>query len=166
MKKKSICIHYQYFESYHELDTQNIELIDAARSAMQRAYSPYSEFSVGAALRMDDQTIIEGNNQENAAYPSGLCAERVALFYAGAQFPGKKVTTVAVIASSLKDADFSEIVSPCGACRQVMLETQNRQHHHLKIILVSLKGNGIIFDSVEDIMPFSFNLTSLLSHNS
>lgn len=164
MKKKSLSIHYHHFQSPGELDEKAQELIETAKKSMNRAYAPYSEFKVGAALRMDDNTIIEGNNQENAAYPSGLCAERVALFYAGAQFPGKKVIEIAIVASSVKDPGFSEIVSPCGGCRQVMLETQTRQNHKIRIILSSLNGSGVIFESIDDIMPFSFDLKNLLSH--
>ena len=89
MKKKSLNIHYHCFESFNDLDASDRELVEVATHAMSRAYAPYSEFQVGAALRMDDNSIVEGNNQENVAYPSGLCAERVALFYAGAQFPEK-----------------------------------------------------------------------------
>ncbi len=164
MKKKSLNIHYQHFQSLNELDVTTTELIEAAKKSMKRAYAPYSEFRVGAALRMDDNSIIEGNNQENAAYPSGLCAERVALFYAGAQFPGKKVVEIAIVASSIKEPGFSEIVSPCGGCRQVMLETQTRQEQNIRIILTSLNGSGIIFESIHDILPFSFDLKNLLSH--
>jgi len=163
MKKKHLSIHYQYFESFHELDQASQELIEAARNAMERAYAPYSNFKVGAAIRFEDQSLIEGNNQENAAYPSGLCAERVALFYAGAQFPDKKVTDMAVIASSISDTSFAEVVSPCGSCRQVMLETRIRQKSNFRVILVSVKGDGIIFNTIEDLLPFSFNLSSLLS---
>jgi cytidine deaminase len=163
MKKKSLKIDYILFDSADELDKETSELIKAAGNAMSRAYAPYSNFKVGAALRLDDHSIVEGNNQENSAYPSGLCAERVALFYAGAQFPEKMVKDIAVVASSFKNPRFSEIVTPCGGCRQVMLETQSRQNKKIRIILTSMDGKGIIFESVNDIIPFSFDLSSLLS---
>jgi len=166
MKKKKIHIEYLHFEAINELDVSTIELIESARNAMGKAYAPYSSFQVGAALRLEDNSIVEGNNQENAAYPSGLCAERVALFYAGAQYPMAKVKEIAIIASSLKDAGFTEIVTPCGSCRQVMLETQSRQNLNMRIILVSTEGKGIILEKVDDLIPFSFNLKSLLSSNS
>jgi cytidine deaminase len=166
MKKKKIHIEYFHFENTNNLDASTLELIEAARNAMKKAYAPYSSFQVGAALRLDDNSIIEGNNQENAAYPSGLCAERVALFYAGAQFPSTKIKEIAIIASSLKDAGFAEIVTPCGSCRQVMLETQSRQNLNMRIVLVSTEGKGIILEKVDDLIPFSFNLKSLLSSNS
>lgn len=163
MNRKSISIDYHFFKSQDELDPETAELIEAAKNALKRAYAPYSEFKVGAALRLDDNTIVEGNNQENSAYPSGLCAERVALFYAGAEFPGKKVKDIAVVALSLKKPGFSQIVTPCGGCRQVMLETQHRQNEKIRIILCSVKGDGIIFGSVDDILPFSFDLKALLA---
>jgi len=164
MKKKSLNIHYHCFESFNDLDASDRELVEVATHAMSRAYAPYSEFQVGAALRMDDNSIVEGNNQENVAYPSGLCAERVALFYAGAQFPEKAVKTIVVIAHSLPPHLFEDVVSPCGACRQVMLETQSRQKDKIKIILASVKGEGIVFDKVEDLLPFSFDLVDLLTN--
>lgn len=163
MKNKHLHIHYRQFDSYLELEQDLQELIEAARNAMQRAYAPYSNFKVGAALRLEDNSIVEGNNQENAAYPSGLCAERVALFYAGAQYPDKKITDIAVIASSLHDVDFTDVVTPCGSCRQVMLETRNRQHHNFRIILVSTQGKGVIFETIDDLLPFSFHLSSILT---
>jgi cytidine deaminase len=165
MKKKSLNIHYHCFESLNELNPSDRELVEKASLAMTRAYAPYSEFQVGAALRMDDNSIIEGNNQENAAYPSGLCAERVALFYAGARFPEIKVKTIAVIAHSLHPHSFEDVASPCGACRQVMLESQSRHKGEMRIILASVKGKGIIFDKVEDILPFSFDLMTLLTNS-
>ncbi len=165
MKQKSLHIHYQVFKSADELDNELQLLTEAAKNSMHRAYAPYSEFRVGAALLLDDNSIVEGNNQENAAYPSGLCAERVALFYAGAQFPNKKVKAVAVIAHSEKLHKFDDVVSPCGACRQVMLETQSRQKENIQIILISVKGNGVIFESVEDLLPFFFDSSSLLSES-
>ncbi len=163
MKKKNLTINYQCFGSLNELNDTDRDLIEAATTSMKRAYAPYSGFSVGAALLMDDDSIIEGNNQENAAYPSGLCAERVALFYAGARFPGKKIKTIAVIAYSVSPHVFEEVATPCGSCRQVMLESQSRQKNKIRIILASIKGNGVIFEKVEDLLPFSFDLKSLLS---
>jgi cytidine deaminase len=165
MKKKSLNIHYLCFHTPDELDDKANALIEAAHHAMKKAYSPYSEFQVGAALMLDDGSIVEGNNQENAAYPSGLCAERVALFYAGAQYPDKKVISIAVMANNLKVQGFSEIVSPCGACRQVMVETQSRQNTGVRVILASINGSGIIFENVDGLMPFAFDLKSLLTHS-
>lgn len=163
MKKKSLHINYQIFHSPSDLSTQFADLIKASHDAMQRAYAPYSEFFVGAALLLDDGTIVEGSNQENAAYPSGLCAERVALFYAGSRFPDKKVKAIAIVAKNIQAVHTKDIVSPCGSCRQVMVETEYRQHEPMTIILSSLNGDGVIFDSVSQLMPFSFDISSFLS---
>jgi cytidine deaminase len=122
---------------------------------MGHAYAPYSKFKVGAAVLLEDGTVITGNNQENIAYPSGLCAERVALFAAGANNADKQVRSIAITAEGdlLKD---SEIVSPCGGCRQVMLETERRQKSPCRIILVGQNGNALVFNSAEDLLPLAF----------
>lgn len=155
MKEQLHQISYFIFQSTDELDEQERILIQYAMKAMQKAYAPYSGFHVGAALRFDDGTIISGNNQENAAYPSGLCAERVALFHAGSQFPEKIITHIAVVA---RPSAKNTVVTPCGACRQVMIESQRRQQQPIRIILASPEGNGMIFSSVESILPFAFDL--------
>ncbi|MDR2680764.1 MAG: cytidine deaminase, partial [Tannerella sp.] len=106
-----------------ELSTVDDRLRAAAVRAAKRAYAPYSQYKVGAAVLLDNGTVVEGNNQENVAYPSGLCAERVALFYAGASCPGIPVAAMAVVAVT-EDGVIRGTVSPCGACRQVLLETE------------------------------------------
>jgi cytidine deaminase len=140
---------------YEKLNPSEKKLIDAAKEATQRAYAPYSCFRVGAAVLLSNNEIITGNNQENAAYPSGLCAERTALFYANSRFPNEAVDTVAVAAYT--NGDFTnEPVSPCGACRQVILETQKRYKHPVRILLYGKKVTYLI-EKISDLLPLSFD---------
>ena len=125
MKELTLTIPIRVF-SYEELDEADRQLIDTAREATRRSYSPYSRFAVGAALRLIDGTIVSGSNQENAASPSGLCAERTTLFYANSRYPDQAVDTLAIAARNERGEFLSDPISPCGACRQVMVETEKR----------------------------------------
>lgn len=141
--------------SYNELQTEEKKLIDAAKSATEKAYSPYSGFSVGAAVLLENGTIVTGNNQENVAYPSGSCAERTAIFYAQAQYPEVAPTTIAVAAFT--KGKFTEAsISPCGACRQVLLEVENRYRRPLRVLLYGENEISII-ESVKDLLPLAFS---------
>ena len=153
--KESFTFNYQLFSNWTYLPEQEQRLVDKAYEAMENAYAPYSEFKVGACALMDDGSFILGNNQENAAFPSGICAERVALFYAGANFPNKKVLTLCIVAKGdLMPA--SQLLSPCGGCRQVMLESENRQKQPIRVILVNQDGRTMVLDSVIQLLPFGF----------
>lgn len=153
--KESFTFNYQLFSNWTDLPDQEQRLVDKAYEAMENAYAPYSEFKVGACALMDDGSFILGNNQENAAFPSGICAERVALFYAGANFPNKKVLTLCIVAKGdLMPA--SQLLSPCGSCRQVMLESENRQKQPIRVILVNQDGRTMVLDSVIQLLPFGF----------
>lgn len=153
--KESFTFNYQLFSNWTDLPDQEQRLVDKAYEAMENAYAPYSEFKVGACALMDDGSFILGNNQENAAFPSGICAERVALFYAGANFPNKKVLTLCIVAKGdLMPA--SQLLSPCGGCRQVMLESENRQKQPIRVILVNQDGRTMVLDSVIQLLPFGF----------
>ena len=153
--KESFTFNYQLFSNWTDLSEQEQRLVDKAYEAMENAYAPYSEFKVGACALMDDGSFILGNNQENAAFPSGICAERVALFYAGANFPNKKVLTLCIVAKGeLMPA--SQLLSPCGGCRQVMLESENRQKQPIRVILVNQDGRTMVLDSVIQLLPFGF----------
>ena len=153
--KESFTFNYQLFSNWTDLPEQEQRLVDKAYEAMENAYAPYSEFKVGACALMDDGSFILGNNQENAAFPSGICAERVALFYAGANFPNKKVLTLYIVAKGdLMPA--SQLLSPCGGCRQVMLESENRQKQPIRVILVNQDGRTMVLDSVIQLLPFGF----------
>lgn len=136
------------------LSKEDSGLRDAAINAAKRAYSPYSNFNVGAALLLKDGTTVEGNNQENIAFPSGLCAERVALFYAGAAFPDKQVIAIAIAA--IKNGVIQPTIAPCGGCRQVMLETEQRYGQPMRILLCG-SDETVLIPSAQDLLPFSFS---------
>lgn len=135
------------------------KLINGAKLATKDAYAPYSGFHVGAAVLLSDGTIITGNNQENAAYPSGLCAERVALFAANAQKPNTSVAAIAIAA--FHDGEFTDLpCCPCGSCRQVMTEVENRYDRPMKIIMYG-KSKIYEVESAKDLLPLSFGKESL-----
>lgn len=144
---------------YDELSDIEKELIDRAKKATERSYTPYSKFNVGAAALLEDGTIFEGNNQENAAYPSGICAERTTLFYANASKPDKAVKTLAVAAFT--NGEFIDNpIPPCGACRQVMLETEQRFNTKMRILLYG-RNNIYAMNGVENLLPLSFGIENL-----
>ncbi len=156
--KQNITISFDRFEHWEELTVSDQILVKKAFEVSKTAYAPYSKFHVGASLRLSNGEIITGSNQENIAYPSGLCAERVALFYTGANYPNEQIETLCVVAEGdLLPID--KILSPCGACRQVMLETEVRQKKSYRIILVSQNGVSIVFDSAVDLLPLAFGIT-------
>ena len=155
MTKKSILLEYQIVEDVSLLPQDEAMLVREAVAMTRNAYAPYSEFSVGAAILLENGVMVKGSNQENGAYPSGLCAERVATFAASAGYPGVPMKKIAICAGSdLLNAD--EPVSPCGACRQVLLEYETLQQSNIKILLVKENGKVLIISRVEDLLPLSF----------
>lgn len=145
--------------SLNELSVEDQELLKMAIKATDNSYAPYSKFHVGAALRLDDGTTIIGANQENAAFPAGLCAERSAIFAANAQFPERKIIALAIAARN-DDGLTTEPVAPCGTCRQVMLEVETRYKQPIRILLYGT--NGIfVMNSVRQILPLQFTSDSL-----
>ncbi|HIE73015.1 MAG TPA: cytidine deaminase, partial [Flavobacteriales bacterium] len=130
-----------------ELSQSEQDLIANTQHAFSNAYAPYSGFLVGASVLLENGEIINGSNQENAAYPSGLCAERVALFYAGAKYPEVAIKTIAISAKS-KTFEIDDVVSPCGACRQVMAEYQQKQGQDIRLLLHSPNDEVLIANSV------------------
>lgn len=144
-----------FIAEFEELSEQEKNLIIKAKDALKTSYSSYSGFSVGASILFDDETTLEGSNQENVAYPSGLCAERVALFYAGSKYPNKIINTIAITAES-KDFSIDDYISPCGACRQVMVEYEEKQKSSIRVLLHSPNNQVLISNSVEDLLPFVF----------
>ena len=148
-------LHYNIVSAESELHAADQQLLSAARAARSRAYAPYSRFQVGAALRLENGQIIEGNNQENIAYPSGLCAERVALFYAGANHPNVAIETICIVVQGDLIAP-ENAVSPCGSCRQVMLESEARQPRPIRVLLVQIDGRIFILNACKDLLPFGF----------
>ncbi|MEY3237440.1 MAG: hypothetical protein RI883_1541 [Bacteroidota bacterium] len=153
--KHTHTLEYELFDSWEELSIKDKELIAKAYTICAKAYAPYSKFSVGAAVLLENGEVVLGNNQENIAYPSGLCAERVALFYAGANFPDEAVQTICIVANG-DLIPFDTILAPCGGCRQVMLETETRQNKTYRVILVSQNKKTIVFNSAKDLLPFAF----------
>ena len=155
MNRKSITISYSEYNSNNELPAKDKELLDVAIEATKNSYAPYSRFNVGAAVRLANGEIISASNQENAAYPSGLCAERVAIFYANSRYPDVKVEALAVTASVNGDI-CDNPTYPCGACRQVLAETEQRSGNNIRIIIGGEKITQVI-DSVEGLLPFVFD---------
>ncbi|MCM1373381.1 MAG: cytidine deaminase [Bacteroides sp.] len=142
-----------------ELSVAEQELIGAARKATESSYSPYSHFQVGVALQLQDGEIILGSNQENASYPVGTCAERTALFWCGANRSDAVITAIA-IAAQTKGRFTPTPISPCGMCRQALLETEHRQGFPIRVLLYGGHGTHCI-DSVKDLMPLSFSADSM-----
>ncbi|MFA5850663.1 MAG: cytidine deaminase [Bacteroidales bacterium] len=155
MHHKSINISYEEYYSNEGLDIRDKELLDKAIEATKSSYAPYSKFNVGAALRLDNGEIITGNNQENAAYPSGLCAERVAIFYAHAKYPEASIESLAVTAS-VNEKLCETPTYPCGACRQVMAESESRAGKPIRIIIGGEKVTQIV-DNIGSLLPFVFD---------
>lgn len=159
MAEKQLTINYQEFSSPDQMSAQDQELVRAALEAQKGSYSPYSQFQVGAALLLANGMVVKGANQENIAYPSGLCAERSAMFWAGANYPDVPFDTLA-IAGSDHGVLCESPASPCGSCRQVMAEYQKKHNRPLKIILVGAKRIRK-FACVDDLLPFIFDSLTL-----
>lgn len=139
-----------------ELAAHDREVVEAARKATANSYAVYSGFNVGAAVRLSDGTIVSGTNQENAAYPSGLCAERTALFWANSQYPDKAVEVLAIAARTAQ-GELEKPIPPCGACRQVILETEKRFNTPIRIILYGTKECYVIEEGIKALLPLSFD---------
>lgn len=156
---KQHLIEYEFHANWQELDVADCQLIEKAFAAAKNAYAPYSKFHVGAAALLSNSEVVVGNNQENIAYPSGLCAERVALFHIGAVFPNETIQTLAVVAKG-DLIDLDQFVTPCGSCRQVIAESQNRQKNPIRIILVAQNDAVVIFKSINDLLVFPFGMNA------
>ncbi|MDP4222150.1 MAG: cytidine deaminase [Bacteroidota bacterium] len=155
---RNISFSYQEFNSIDELDIGDRELINAARESARKAYAPYSKFIVGAALRLASGKVITGSNVENAAFPSGICAERTALSCSVSNFPDDAPVAMA-IAAYTEDNQPAEYISPCGNCRQVIAEEELRTGSKIKIILTG-RNNIQIINSISDLLPLQFNRNS------
>ena len=140
----------------NELPDADREVVDAARAATANSYAIYSHFNVGAAVRLANGVIVSGSNQENAAYPSGLCAERTTLFWANSQYPTQPVEVLAIAARN-EQGELATPIPPCGACRQVILETEKRYSKAMRIILYGTKECYLIDDGVKALLPLSFD---------
>ncbi|MBD0399741.1 MULTISPECIES: cytidine deaminase [unclassified Flammeovirga] len=158
-KKLNLNIEIVTYDNIDELSKEDQELLRLAEEATFKSYAPYSNFNVGAALILENGQIVTGNNQENAAYPSGMCAERSAIYWAGGQYPDQKILTMAIAARKGEEQSFIPI-SPCGACRQAMLEYEVKQDSPIRLLM---KGQKDIYEmqSVSDLLPFKFTQKDL-----
>lgn len=159
MKQREITIRYSEYD-FSELTELQSNLINQSLKAQESAYAPYSNFRVGAAILLESGEIVLGSNQENAAYPSGLCAERVAIYNCGSNHPSKNIVSIAISASTTK-FDLNDLLAPCGACRQSMLEYEYKQMANIKVLLKGADNQVIEFDSIKDLLPIPFNCDGL-----
>ena len=158
----TLVIHYVRHEFSEEaLGKDNFNLAQQARQATFTAYSPYSHFCVGAAVLLDNGETVCGSNQENAAYPSGLCAERTAVFYANSQYPDQPIRRICIVARDTKGEFLQRPISPCGACRQVLLEAEQRAGSDIEVLLYGTEGIYIV-RNIKDLLPLGFDESFLL----
>lgn len=158
--EKEIKIRYQVIASKEQLSDVERKLFEAAYEVRKNAYAPYSNFSVGCALLLENGEIVTGSNQENAAYPSGLCAERTAIFWTSANYPNQKIKKIFVIGGP--NIGHSTIaIPPCGACRQSILEYEAKQEEPMEVYFTSVNGEIFKTNSIRDLLPFSFDKSYL-----
>ncbi|SDY02087.1 cytidine deaminase [Lutibacter oricola] len=160
MKKVEIKTEITVFNSTKELAEDVQQIMSLAQNIKETAYAPYSKFKVGCALLLEDNVVVTGNNQENAAYPSGMCAERVAIWNASSQYPNKKVLKLAIAASSSSQV-LKEPVAPCGACRQTLSEYELKQGDKIEVYFMGEEGQIIKTNSVLDLLPIAFDKSFL-----
>lgn len=160
MKKVELVTTFIEYNSISELEEKDQSLMNQAIEVRKNAYAPYSKFRVGTAILLEDGTVVLGSNQENAAYPSGLCAERTAIFYAGAMHPGKRILKMAISAASdLKTSN--QPIPPCGACRQSILEYELKQNEPIEMFFMGSEGPVRYSASLINLLPFHFDSASL-----
>lgn len=160
MKSLTITANLELYDSCDELPQDVQELMDKASDARDCAYAPYSKFKVGAAVLLDNDEIITGSNQENASYPSGLCAERTAIFYAGSKYPNAKFVRIALTAKSMNHRVVTPI-PPCGSCRQAIAEYEVKQDSPIEIYFMGETGKVVKSNSLKDLLPLVFDNTYL-----
>lgn len=161
MKKIKHIIEIEDYQSFDELNSTDHNLLKKAQEACKSAYAPYSQFRVGAAVLLKTGEIVTGNNQENAAYPSGLCAERVAMYYASANFPNVPMLAIAVAVESDK-VEFTKPLAPCGSCRQVMAEYEHLHKLTMRVILSEPGGRVQVINGISGLLPLTFNAADLI----
>jgi cytidine deaminase len=160
MKEIQIETKLSVFESFEELSQSEKEYMNQAIEIRKKAYAPYSKFQVGAAILLDNGVVLQGSNQENAAYPSGLCAERVVIFYAGANYPNNKIVKL-FISATPSDRDSENPIPPCGSCRQSIAEYEIKQDLPIEIYFMGAKGAIYKSDSLKNLLPFMFDKSNL-----
>lgn len=149
-----------FYDHLEDLDQESKYLVHKAKEATQYCHAPYSKFYVGAALLLEDNTLVTGSNQENASYPLCMCAERVALYAAASQYPGKVIKKMAVVAHKKNHKELTSATS-CGACRQVLLEFESRQKEEIEVVMLGQDGKWIKCSGGSVLMPLSFNSSHL-----
>lgn len=155
MKSESLSINYKSFSNFDELPEVYQRLWNEALNARKSSYSPYSKFTVGCAIELEDGSVITGTNQENAAFPAGLCAERTAMYRAGIHAPETRFRRLAICATKAGEV-ILQSAPPCGGCRQVMLEFEKRHQQKFEILFTDASGNFVVMESATDLFPFSF----------
>ena len=156
MRKEKIEFELAVFENAEELPIEFKELLNKAEESREKAYAPYSNFQVGAAVLLENGEVVLGNNQENACYPAGLCAERVAIFHAAAEFPSIPIVAIAIASSSNKHK-ISKPAAPCGSCRQAIAEYEQKQKKPITLIFSGKVGDIFMCKSILDLLPIAFN---------
>lgn len=151
---------FSFYKTLEDLDAESKQLVALAKESLPHAYAPYSNFLVSAVVLLEDGTLVKGTNQENAAYPSGLCAERLAVFAANSQYPEKKIKKVTIIAQRRGEASLAPAAS-CGACRQVLLEAENRQGASFKVVMHTQANEWVVAASASSLLPFAFTAQNL-----
>lgn len=149
-----------FYNQIEELDAESKYLVHKAKEATHLAYAPYSKFEVGAAVLLEDETVVVGANQENASYPLCMCAERVAFYAAVSQHPGKLIKKIAVVAHKKNHKELTS-ATPCGACRQVMLEYEQKQGSPIELIMFAPDSQWAKSNSIDSLLPISFDSSSL-----
>ena len=160
MKDIKIESTFTVFEDLSELPEEIVNLMQYAIEARKKAYAPYSKFHVGAAILLDNNEVVTGNNQENASYPSGLCAERTAIYYTGAKYPNAKILKMALIAGSIEH-ETNVPIPPCGACRQAIAEYEIKQDHPIEIYFMGESGKVVKSNSLANLLPLIFDRSVL-----
>jgi len=162
MEEQHINISFKVFTDQEELAKEDLDLLEKAIMARNGAYAPYSNFKVGAAVLLENGEIVLGSNQENASFPSGLCAERVAVFQAGARFPGVQILSLAISAGSDKEPSHKP-AAPCGNCRQSIYEYEHKQGKPIRVLLQGNFGPVYLIKAISDLLPLGFNSSQLNS---
>lgn len=155
MKKERHSFEFELYDSPEQLNPEEQGLLKRAGESREHAYAPYSHFKVGAAVLLDNQEIVIGSNQENASFPSGLCAERVAVFQAGARYPGVPIRTIAIVAA-LEKGEAGRPAAPCGSCRQAIFEYEKNQNTPITLLLMGSNQQVIRCRAIADLLPLAF----------
>ncbi len=159
--EKNISLHYIQLNSETELQAEDLSLLQAARSVLNKAYAPYSNFQVAAAAMLQNGEIVSGTNQENASFPVGICAERVLLSTAAILHTNEPIRTMAITYNNIKGSS-AKPISPCGMCRQSLVEYEDRTKSKMRLILAGESGNVIILNSAADLLPLSFGSNAMI----